>query len=251
MAGLAAIERFFERLFERPAARLFSPRLEFVMLQRQLDRAIESARRVRGHRSYVPGRYRILLAPLDLHSFGSDAAAIEADLTEDVRAYARGRGYLLLARPEVVLVASERAPSGSAQVFAEPPAADETDGVAHRPAGEAAPNDGGTAVFRVASQAAARAVVVVHVPGVPVSRMPVRAGTMRVGRAADNDLALADERVSRNHGQIGVRHGTLIYRDLGSTNGTFVNGRRVTEIALGPGDTLQLGSSTLTIEPAD
>jgi hypothetical protein len=249
MAGLAAIERFFERLFERPAARLFSPRVELAVLQRQLERGIETARSVRGRRSYVPGHYRILLQPLDLGSFGADAATIEAQLAVHVRTYARSRGYLLAARPQVVLVASERAPAGSAQVFAEAP----VEMAEEPPTGgpmDVAAVDAGTSVFSVASPASARAVIVVRVPGAAADRVPVRPGTMRIGRAADNDLALADDRVSRHHGQIGVRHGTLIYRDLGSTNGTLVNGRRVTEIALGPGDTLQLGSSTLTIEPA-
>jgi pSer/pThr/pTyr-binding forkhead associated (FHA) protein len=40
----------------------------------------------------------------------------------------------------------------------------------------------------------------------------------------------------------------LVYTDLGSTNGSFLNGSPVTEIALGPGDVLQLGNSTVTIE---
>ena len=42
----------------------------------------------------------------------------------------------------------------------------------------------------------------------------------------------------------------LVYTDLGSTNGSFLNSGAVTEIALGPGDVLQLGSSTITIEPS-
>jgi pSer/pThr/pTyr-binding forkhead associated (FHA) protein len=41
----------------------------------------------------------------------------------------------------------------------------------------------------------------------------------------------------------------LVYTDLGSTNGSFLNSSRVTEIALGPTDILLLGSSTITIEP--
>ena len=60
---------------------------------------------------------------------------------------------------------------------------------------------------------------------------------------------MADERVSRRHGQFGARHGMLVYTDLGSTNGSFLNNARVTEIALGPGDVLLVGSSTITIEP--
>jgi pSer/pThr/pTyr-binding forkhead associated (FHA) protein len=41
----------------------------------------------------------------------------------------------------------------------------------------------------------------------------------------------------------------LVYTDLGSTNGSFLNSSAVTEIALGPGDVLQVGNSTVTIEP--
>jgi pSer/pThr/pTyr-binding forkhead associated (FHA) protein len=90
----------------------------------------------------------------------------------------------------------------------------------------------------------------VRCPGQQVSRVPVRPGTIRLGRALDNDVVLTDDRVSRRHGQIGIRHGMLVYTDLGSTNGSFLNNGAVTEIALGPGDVLQLGSSTITIEPS-
>ena len=88
----------------------------------------------------------------------------------------------------------------------------------------------------------------VHVPGRAPWRIAVSSGRLRVGRALDNDLVLSDDRVSRHHGQLSVRFGTLVYVDLGSTNGSFVNGVRVTEIALGPGDVVQLGGSALTIE---
>jgi pSer/pThr/pTyr-binding forkhead associated (FHA) protein len=90
----------------------------------------------------------------------------------------------------------------------------------------------------------------VRTPNRAVERYLVRPGTIRVGRSLDNDIVLADDKVSRHHGQIGVRLGMLVYTDLGSTNGSLLNGSTVTEIALGPGDVLQLGSSTVTIEPA-
>ena len=70
-----------------------------------------------------------------------------------------------------------------------------------------------------------------------------------MGRALDNDIVPRRRQVSRHHGQISVRLGMLVYTDLGSTNGSLLNGSAVTEIALGPGDVLQLGSSTVTIEP--
>jgi pSer/pThr/pTyr-binding forkhead associated (FHA) protein len=106
-----------------------------------------------------------------------------------------------------------------------------------------------TAVFAAPQANAPAAQLAVRAPGGPVVRYPVRGGTLRLGRSLDNDIVLGDERVSRHHGQIALRLGMLVYTDLGSTNGSFLNGGAVTEIALGPGDVLQVGSSTVTIEP--
>jgi hypothetical protein len=106
-----------------------------------------------------------------------------------------------------------------------------------------------TSVYRAAVPSVPRAVVVVHEPGKPDGRVPVDGGTLRVGRAQDNDIVIGDSRVSRHHAQISVRLGTLIYTDLDSTNGSFLHGSRVREIALGPNDVIQLGASSLTIEP--
>jgi len=72
---------------------------------------------------------------------------------------------------------------------------------------------------------------------------------LSVGRGTDNDIVVADERVSRHHGRFTARHGTLVYTDLGSTNGSQVGGVRVREIALGAGDVVRLGRATLTVRP--
>jgi pSer/pThr/pTyr-binding forkhead associated (FHA) protein len=106
-----------------------------------------------------------------------------------------------------------------------------------------------TAVFAAPSTTIPRAVLAIRSPDQPVTRVDVRPGTIRLGRSLDNDVVLADARASRHHGQITARMGMLVYTDLGSTNGSFLNNAPVTEIALGPGDELQLGSSTITIEP--
>ena len=59
---------------------------------------------------------------------------------------------------------------------------------------------------------------------------------MRIGRAPECELVLKDNRVSRRHARLAARDGVLILTDLGSTNGTRVNGNRVTEVVLGAGD---------------
>ena len=72
--------------------------------------------------------------------------------------------------------------------------------------------------------------------------------SLTIGRAADNDLALADGRVSRHHARITGRRGTLVYTDLGSTNGSRVNGAAVGELVLGAGDRIELGDTVLVVE---
>jgi pSer/pThr/pTyr-binding forkhead associated (FHA) protein len=54
--------------------------------------------------------------------------------------------------------------------------------------------------------------------------------------------------VSRRHGRLQARYGALVYTDLGSTNGTRVNGIRVDEIVLGAGDRILLGDTVVVVE---
>lgn len=75
------------------------------------------------------------------------------------------------------------------------------------------------------------------------------AGQLTLGRSRACDVALEDDQVSRQHARIEQRQGELRIRDLGSRNGTRVNGRRITaEVALLDGDRIQLGTSTARVE---
>jgi SARP family transcriptional regulator, regulator of embCAB operon len=73
---------------------------------------------------------------------------------------------------------------------------------------------------------------------------------LTIGRAADNDLVLPDGRVSRHHARISGRRGTLVYADLGSTNGSRVNGVVVGELVLGAGDRIEVGDTVILVEVA-
>lgn len=64
-----------------------------------------------------------------------------------------------------------------------------------------------------------------------------------IGRAADNDLVLPDQAVSRHHALVLRRGDTFVVVDLASTNGTHVNGRGVSETGLQHGDCLRLGAT--------
>jgi len=67
-----------------------------------------------------------------------------------------------------------------------------------------------------------------------------------IGRATDNDIVLADSSVSRHHAAIESRGGGFQMRDLGSQNGTFVRGERVSEAALKNGDPVRVGDASFT-----
>lgn len=72
-----------------------------------------------------------------------------------------------------------------------------------------------------------------------------------LGRSMDAAIRLDDGWVSRRHCQIDQIEGTLLVRDLQSKHGTFVNGERVTESVLLPGDKLSIGKSTLLVSETD
>lgn len=81
------------------------------------------------------------------------------------------------------------------------------------------------------------------------SRRDLEPGTVVLGRGADCDVVLDSSAVSKRHAEIRVEEdGTARVRDLGSTNGTQVNGEAVEESELGDGDTLELADVTVGVE---
>jgi diguanylate cyclase (GGDEF)-like protein len=70
-------------------------------------------------------------------------------------------------------------------------------------------------------------------------------GRVVLGRSAEADIPIADLGISRRHCQIDYSGGITVIRDLGSTNGTYVNGSRIQERQLGDGDKVQLSTSTI------
>ena len=73
------------------------------------------------------------------------------------------------------------------------------------------------------------------------------AGRLLLGRSPSCQLVFADDTVSRRHAELLLVEGRWMLRDLGSSNGTWVNGRRVMEAEVAPGDELQLGGCALRL----
>jgi ABC-type multidrug transport system ATPase subunit len=86
----------------------------------------------------------------------------------------------------------------------------------------------------------------------PTARMPLPAKAMRIGRTPDNDLVLSDLNVSRNHAELRKsRSGSYEIVDLGSHNGTYVNGQPVTAQMLTEQDIVSIGSSTFRLKDGE
>jgi len=83
--------------------------------------------------------------------------------------------------------------------------------------------------------------LVVQLNGLPLDEIPLREGRVLIGRSTSADICLPSSLVSRNHAAIVKTAGFVKVEDLGSTNGTYVGGRRVTECRLEPGDVVNLG----------
>jgi pSer/pThr/pTyr-binding forkhead associated (FHA) protein len=83
-------------------------------------------------------------------------------------------------------------------------------------------------------------------------RMPIRGPVVNVGRADFNDIVLAEPSVSTTHAKLQRREGLWVVSDLGSTNGTYVEGEPVVgETALLPGSTIRFGDVAVLFEPHD
>jgi FHA domain-containing protein len=284
MGPLAAVERFLERLFERQSARLFRTAIRPVQVQRRLERAMEGERIRDGGRTIVPHRFVVRLHGNDLAALRATAPGLAATLADGALGFARSHGYTLLDRPVVVLRADPSVAAGDIAVDAldphrEPPVEDGSavdDVVDDMDAGadldpgspDGAPPDGrqhAPALPASSSGEAARAIDQTAVfvrPGIDGPRATIReirpdrssrsiafdGRPLTIGRAPDNGVVLRDGRASRHHARIDARRGSLVLSDLGSTNGSFVNDRRVESIALGEGDRIRVGTTTLLIE---
>lgn len=264
MPPLTAIERFFERLFERPSARIFRARLQPVQLQRRIERAMEAERLAAADRTLVPNRFVVHLHPADLAAFGEMTGSLASELADGALLFARSRRYTLVDRPRVDLLADptvERADIRVVARFADPisgyerrdvPRAAAPEGPEGGPAdgsrGRGGPTD--TMVFTVPRSTAPAARLRVIDPGGRERMWDFDGSALTIGRAADNDLVLPDSRVSRHHARLSGRRGTLVYSDLGSTNGSRVNGVPVAELVLGAADRIELGDTVIVVEVA-
>jgi hypothetical protein len=234
MRSMSRVERFFERLVERPSARLFRTRLQPLQILRRIERAMESGREVRDGRELAPDRFTIQVHPADLEELG-DPAIVAGDLASGALAFARTHALSLVDRPRVAIRPEPAAIRGEVEIRSSISSPTTSDVV-----------DAGTRVFEIPVPRAPRAALEVREPGRLSRRVDVT-GPVRIGRATECEVSLRDARVSRQHARVHARDGHLVLTDLGSTNGTRVNGQRISEVVLGDGDRILVGDTELIV----
>ena len=240
MSALSRFEAFMENIVEGSVARLFRSPVQPAEIAKRLERAMESNQTVSVRRILVPNYYRAFLNPQDFETFKPIRTEVEREMATYLAELAQERGFSMVEHPRVELVADSGVPRRTIQVVAETQAA------------PAVSQSSDTQVIptQAAAAPAARArLLLTTSSGTHV--IPLDSTLMTIGRGLNNDIILEDSRVSRNHAQLRYRSRRFWLTDLGSTNGTFVNGEPVTERALRDGDVVSLGGLELTFRQTD
>ncbi len=248
MGILSRVESFLERFLEAPAGRLGAS-IQPVSLAKRIERAMDTNKIYRDSGVIVPNQYDLYLHPSDFAAFATYRSSLEDDLAHGVLARARHERYSLVARPKVQIVSDEDTRRGEIRV-----AANVIDERGDRvPDAMPMPANSDTMIFnrpddRDAPESATRAYLLVSTRGSRAVQFDLGGALIGIGRASDNDVIVDDPMVSRHHCQLKLQHGAYGFTDLGSRNGSTVNGQPVSQIALGPGDVIEIGDTHIEFQ---
>jgi hypothetical protein len=202
---------------------------------------MEAGRRRQGDRSIAPDRFEVRLSAADLAGLGPLDPVAE-ELASGALGFARAHALVLADRPRVRLTSGIDLVRGDVEV-------DAGFSAIASPDGDQLAGDGsaGTRVFEAPIVHAPAAALEVTEPGRAARRIGLSSRPVTIGRGSECEVALADAHASRRHARLEVRGGVFVLTDLGSTNGTRVNGHRVREVVLGVGDRIELGQTILRV----
>lgn len=238
MGPLRKFEKRLERLFEEPFTKVFKGGVHPLEIARRMVREMEDAKVLGVSGVMAPNRFVVRLSPADHDRLAGVSGSLVAEMEALVISYTNQRDYHLLTRPRVEF---ERDPSLREGEFFVLASLDE-------PAGKApAVTDHGSVPGRESAQGSLGVLTVLGGERAGQS-LDLELERTRIGRAEDNDLVLADPRASRFHAEVEHAPAGYIVRDLESTNGTTVNGRKVRERLLEGGDRLVIGETELRFD---
>ncbi len=216
MNFLARIEQACATFIERAFARTFPSRLEPAQVARKLVSTMEAQTSEQDGRLFAPGAYVVYVNAVDFDRLAEQQNFLEREWANLLRDLAARVGAGFSGDVRVTMTARESVPLGAVEV-------------------EIAERERGT-------RFALRMLV-----GMPVDGVYPIEGRARIGRGDESEVVLLDPSVSRAHAVVEVG-GRPTVRDLGSTNGTFVNGERIEARGLRDGDELRFGNTRMRFE---
>jgi FOG: FHA domain len=260
MSLLARFEGMAEFLFTG-AFKKGGARLQPVEIAKELVKAMLKHKQVSISQVYVPNIYRVYLHPDDWGPLASFGDVFLIELSKYLFAEAERNGYTFLSKPAIELHADETVSPREMVVEI-----DFDDSIVVDWGEEEKENDAlnesnwreSTTIFRelvktnslaqdIAGRNSDYFLEIIEGPDLGQT-FALQKGDVFIGRHAQCDLVLHDPEVSRRHLKITSEENGWWLDDLGSTNGSFVNGQRITHQTTAPGDRIQIGQSTLVIK---
>ena len=233
MGMLQRLESRLEQAVSGAFAKAFRSAVQPVELAAALQREVDSSAQILSRdRRLVPNTFAIELSPTDSERLGPYSDTLRRELTTMLQDYAEQQHYVFAGPVSIGFDQEDDLGTGRFRVRSQAAAQVEA---AQRPL-----RDGGTRP----SPRPSRPEVVLEVNG---TRHPV-VDRVVVGRGGEADLRINDPGVSRRHAELrfeGV--GDLVIEDLGSTNGTSVDGRRIDRSRLHDGATVRVGTTDLVV----
>lgn len=262
MSGLQRFEHRLSGLVEGGFARIFRGKVEPVELAAALAREADTNKAVGPQRVLVPNVYEIDLGHNDFERLAPYSLTLADELASILREHAAEQGYTFVGPVTVALRQLPNLGTGSFRIESRVEAG-EDDGpppavrpFAPSPSVAAPPVPSteppllaSTTVLPPPSEPVAppKPAVYGHLVLPDGSRHAVGEKALVLGRGQDADIRLSDSSVSRRHARISVVGGNILVEDLGSTNGTTVNGKKIDRETLKIGDSLGCGTAVVQL----
>lgn len=262
MSLLKDLEGKLEKVFEGLFAKGFKAGIQPIEIAKNLAKHMDSHKTISVNQVYVPNQFTIFLNVEDFDRIKPFKSAFIPELQDFLTSHARKEGYTLLSVPMIEMFAGEDLKIGQMALEATTAPAEETMAPVVEAAGSSppvAPAPEATSQPTAPSTSAQPEVSPPSAPTVetaagPLAYLissngkdtyPLTKPAVVIGRLKTNEIVVRNSSVSRVHATIIQSQDGFILKDLESTNGTFVNGKKITEQALKDGDQITLGTANL------
>lgn len=223
MPNLHDFERRLGGLVEGLFAKTFRSGLQPIEIAKRVLKEMEARRTVGVSEVWAPNHFEVTMSEVDAGRFEQVESALVAELKQVVRDNAAERGWGLVGPPEIELLKDPSMKKGDLDCVAS--LVEGQDRV--EPAGPVA-----------------NASLLVHEDGAErILELDKQMTT--IGRLPDCDVVLKDKGASRQHAQVRQKDGIYTLTDLGSTNGTQLNGQTIQSRELRDGDRITIGATNL------